>query len=523
MQKTQKLFLVLLTSSMLLTCLSSQLIKSTLPKLKMTDFTSPNYISEVDLSDENKFLLTRTILNPNECQLTLYYEFETEGLVSLIDPKKDKNDWSSAKYVAPGNPLLLFTRRIELTLKKETFYADLCREGDWKQQKGLSQILTTLNVLDWDLGYLKLWKMKSYSPFFLKLSTSGSLNLDKMNLDLINESLFKTNDKSLINFELPQVQRDEFAKQLLSILEESLKESFRALYKLNNETDNRVEILQESSMPRKFFENLMPFVSRFFGISMESENKPVVTRVNMMNLKMDIDHIVNMMKSELLNRDDLYHKSQQIHKNHHNIFMPMTNNKLFVFTQMIWKIQDMDPYFKVNHLLKPQLNDLITALKNPSVNPDKFKLMFAEIFMVYYTQMVSGFDSIGSQSAYTEFITQYLTDIFNRIKLDMDGLMGLVTKKKSRLMSRVQSCIIKAYNFLKSSEPILLPNMARFVKSAEILGDRFLKAYQSASENEKEKFIASIDLLRNMDKSSRNVLRVKFNPFDLAAKKNVLL
>jgi hypothetical protein len=365
--------------------------------------------------------------------------------------------------------------------------------------------------------------MKSYSPLFLKLSKPGALDLDQMNLDLINESLFNTDDKTLINFDLPMVQRDEFAKQIISVVEESLNESFRFLNKLNAETDNRMEILQESSVPRRLFENVMPFISRFLGFSMQSKNEPAIKRVNLMTLKLDIDHIVNMMKSELLNRDDLYHKSLMIHENHKNEFMPMTNNKLFILTQMIWKIQDMDPYFKVNHLLKPQLNDLITTLKNPTVNPHKFKLHFAEIFMVYYTQIVSGFDSIGVQSAYTQFITQYLTDIFNRIKLDMDGLMGLVTKKKSLLMTRIQGSIIKAYNFLKSSEPILLPSMARFVKSAEILGDRFLKAYQSASESEKDKFIASIDLLRNMDKSSRNVLRVKFNPFDLAAKKNVLL
>ena len=153
-------------------------------------------------------MLTRTILNKNECQLTLYYEFENEGLVSLNDPKTDKKTWSSAKYVAPGNPLLLLTRRIELTLKKENFYADLCREGVWKEQRGLPQILKVLNVLDWDLGYLKHWKMKCFSPVFAKLSNPGPLNLEHMNLDLINESLFNTDDKSLINFDLPQIQRD---------------------------------------------------------------------------------------------------------------------------------------------------------------------------------------------------------------------------------------------------------------------------------------------------------------------------
>merc|ERR1712137_520522 len=330
-------------------------------------------------------------------------------------------------------------------------------------------------------------------------------------------------DDSSIDFSLPMVDKNYFADHVIGIVEKGINESLKSLYKLNSKTYNQDSLLKGPSFTKKIVSNIMPFVSRFFGLALTTPKPEPVKRVNIVTLKLDIDHIINLMKSELLTRNDLFEKSKFIHDNHHRKFMPTTKNKLFILTQMIWEIQDLDPYRQVNHLLENQLNDLVNHLKDPETKSEKFRLTFAEIFMIYYTQIVSGFDMIGKPSPYVIFITQYLSDIFNRIKAEMEGLVGLVTRDKTRLMTKVQGALINAYNFLKSNEPVILPNLPRLIKSSEVIGERFLKEYRSASEDEQKRFLASINLLRNMDKTSRNIKRTKFNPFILATKKNVLL
>lgn len=507
---------------MMVSLWNCQLAVVDLPALKMIDFDSPNYVSKVELNDENKFVLRRTILNETECELTLSYEFENEGLVSLYNSEDDKQIWETAKYVAPGSPLPLFTRKIQSTLKKERFFLDLCREGVWAEKRNLGRILESLNTLDWDQGYLDLWNRSKASPFFLALDTPGPVHLDQLNLSLTNQSLFASDDQLPLDFTLPLVNKTDFADHLFAIVENAVKESLRSLYTLNSKIYDRDSILKGPSFPQKVASNLLPFISRFFGLALNPPKPSPVKRVDMMSLKLDIDHIANLMKSELLSREDLFLKSQRIHDDHMRQFIPMTKNKLSVLSQMIWKMQDSDPYRQMNHLLEHQLAELVAHLKDPQTTPQKFKIRFAEIFMIYYSQTVTGFDTLGKPSAYVVFITQYMTDIFNRIKLEMEGLAGLETRDKTRLMAKVQRVLINAYDFLKSNEPILLVNLPRLVKSTEILGENLLKEFRGSTQEDQKKFLASIDLLENVQKTSRKVKQIQFNPFTLANKKKVL-
>ena len=501
---------------------SAQLKSLPLPPVKMLRFDSPGHVSKVEFSDEQRFLMTRTILNPNECQISLFYQFDHEGLVSPFDSGSSEMQWESAKYVARGSPLPLFARTVESTLKKERFFVDLCRRGDWTRQSGLQSILDTLNALDWDEGYLKLWQAKAAGPTFLALASAGPIELEDMNLELVNEALFAADEDSKIDFSLPLVDKHEFAEHLLGVVNGAVKDSLRALYALNAKVYDSGPMSRGSSLVSRLAGNVMPVLSRFFGLALENPRAEPVKRIDIMNLKVDVDHMVNMMKSELLSRPELFEKSARIHDRHHGRFMPMMSNKLFILSQMIWEVQDTDPYRQVNHLLQPQLAELVALLEDPQTTREKFRIRFAEVFMVYHSQIVSGFDSIGQPSPYVAFIMQYMSDIFNRIKSEMEHLGGLETRDKTRLMSRIQGALIRAYNLLKSNEPILLPTLPRLVASAETLGERLLKEFRAAPEAEKRRFAESVHLLASMNSQSRKVKRIKFEPFALAAKTKAL-
>lgn len=500
----------------------SQITTTELPNLQMSTFASPNVTEKITLSNEKNFVLTRTILNSKECQLTIYYEFENEGLISLETETEDKNLWSSVKYVGPGNPLLLMTRRVESTLKKETVFMDLCREGLWKEKRGLSEIVKMWNIVDWDKGYLKLWNMNVYSSVFLKFSDPRALSLKDFNLNLFNENIFKSSEEKPIDFNLPLVDRDQFSKQVFGLIEEALTQDYRLLYKLNSKAYDQPEFLKSESYTKTIFDNLMPYVSKFFGFALNDPPKTKSKPVNIMSLKLDIDHILNLMKSELLNRDELFENSEEMHRRHHKEFIPMTSNKLFILSQMIWKLNDIDPYHQFNHLVEPQLESLIEMLKSNEINAKKFQMLFTEIFIIYYSQIIGGFDNIGKPSPYLEFISEYLSKIYNRIKTDMNNLVDIVTQDKTHIMSKIQGNMIKVYNFLESNEPILIPNLPRFVRSAENLAMNFLKEYSNANDTEKQRILSSLYLLQDMKGGSRRISRVKFNPFVLANKKNVL-
>lgn len=507
---------------MLLLGSSGQLTHLPLPALKMLRFDSPNYVFKVELSDENRFLMTRTVLNPNECQISLFYRFDQEGLVSPMGSDADKHNWETAKYVAAGSPLPLFARTIESTLKKERFFVDLCRQGDWTRKNGLRDILDALNTLDWDPAYLELWQAKSASPSFLSFASAEPVKLENMNLELVNGALFASDEDSELDFSLPLVDKNDFVDHLFGVVEDAIKESLRALYALNAKARDPNLLPEVPPIVAQLASNAMPFVSGFFELALERPQVDSTKGIDMMTLKLDIDHITNMMASELLSRQELFEKSARIHENHHRRFIPMMSNKLFILSQMIWEVQDTDPYRQVNHLLEPRVVELVSLLKDPRTSPDQFRVRFAEVFMVYYSQIVSGFDSIGQPSPYTAFVTQYMTDIFNRIKLEMENLGGLETRAKTRLMSQVQGALIRAHSLLKSSEPILLPSLPRLVNSAELVADRLLREYRAASEPERKRFVESVHLLAKLDSQSRKVKKIKFEPFALATKMKVL-
>ena len=515
-------------SNMLIACLmlvnlsTSQVTSSELPKLQMASFDSPQTTNKFTLSDENKFVLKRTLLNPKECELSLHYEFENEGLISVFNESEGKNVWSSIKYVSPGNPLTLMTRKIQGTLKKESVFMDLCREGLWKEKRNLSEIVKFWNVVDWDKGYLQQWNVNVKNPYFLRFKEPEELNLKKFNLNLFNQKIFESTDEKPVDFSLNLLDREMFSKKVFNLLEEALTKNYRLLYKLNGKSIDQTKFVKPDSIFSKIMSNFFPYSSKFFGltskISEDSPKKPV----SVMGLKLDIDHILNLMKSELLNRNELFKKSGEIHERHHKEFLPMTKNKLFILTQMIWKMSENDPYHQFNNLLSTQLESFIEILKEDKIDKRKLKLSFTELFVIYYSQIVGGFDNLGIPSPYLTFVNEYLTKIFNRIKTEMNLLGGLVTQDKNKLMAEIQGNMIKVYNFLESNEPILIPNLPRFVKSAENVAVNFLEEFTNATQEEKNRILSSLYYINEINGSSRRTAKDKFNPFVLANKKNVL-
>lgn len=500
-----------------------QVTPARLPKLKMVPFQSPAFPTTVDMTDDSKFLLVRTKLTDKQCQFILYYEFAEEGLVSVENADEDKRVFSTLKYVAPGTPLPLMTRRIESTLLKEKVFFNLCREGTWKERRGMAQILRVWNIIDWDQGYLERWTDKTTKTTFLKLPEPQKVDLEKLNLNMINGDIVHR-ESSALQFDLPVIDKEELTKKIVTTIKISLNNCFKLMYKLNSLADERVEILREVPKEKTWFEKLLPYISNFFGLGAYEEKETSVKRINLMTLKVDMDHILGFMENELMTRDDLYQKSERILKMHNREFLPMLENKLFILSQMEWKMRDIDPYHQFNHLMRDQIAELLKFLDDPDMTEKRFKFHFAEVFIIYYTQIVNDFDMLGTKSPYMEFINEYLTDIFTRMKNEMNGLMGLITQDKAHLMNKVQGELLKTYQYLKSNEPVLLPVYPELIESAENIGAQFYNHYVSAGVLEKTKMKSSFKFLQLMESNGRAVKRVRFEPFELAPlKTNELL
>jgi hypothetical protein len=501
----------------------SQMTSSPLPHMKMLSFKTPNFASTMEMNDDSKFLLVRTKLNLSECQLILYYEFDQEGLVEVSHASEDQKLFSSLKYVAPGSPMPLLIRKISSTLKKEQVFYNLCREGTWKEIRGLEKILKIWNIVDWDEGYMQRWNKGLTKTKFLKLDAPQKVDLSNFNLSLMNQEIFPEHSPKM-NFTLPVIDKQELSTKIITTIKLTLNECFKTMYKLNSLTTERSEILNQPTTEPSFMDKMMPYISSFFGFGSFPTTNTQVKKIDLINLKIDMDHVLGLMENELLTREDLYVKSERILEKHEKEFMPMIKNQLFVLSQMAWKMKDMDPFQEFNHLMNNETIELMKSLQEPGMTQEKFQIRFAEVFIIYYTQIVTDFDLMGKKSPYIEFINMYMTDIFSRMKKEMDGLMGLVTQDKVRLMSKVQSSLVKTYNYLKSNEPILLPVYPELIQSAEVVGAEFFNWYQRTSDEERRKVLFAFQPLKPNGVGQRKVSRVGFVPFVLGKfKTNELL